>query len=197
MIELPDGTSPNSATPALVDFGFDSQPALGGSSTRTNRPGNRFKVAVTLPPVKSDREGRVLVSRLIQAKTQGLRIAWPLNGFKSLPMGNPLANSATAQLGTSLLLDGFVNGTVVYEGQFFSIEVGGKNYLHVAVSDSVSVGGAMTVTFEPPLRAAVPDNTPIEFANPVFEGVVDGQEWAWQLSVGCETDISFSLMEKA
>lgn len=196
MITLPEWAIPQTVEPRYVDYGFNSQPILGGAITRTNRLGNRFALSVTMPPFPNEREGRILISRLIRAKSQGLQLRWPQSGFKSKAFGSPVIDGA-GQLGTTLNLTGFTEGAVIREGQFFSFTQNGRSYLHQSAAESVADAlGDVALTIEPELRVATVDGAVCDFNSPVVDGVVQGEEWAWNISLAHDTNISFDLVER-
>jgi len=197
MISLPKGVHPRTATPKLIDYGFNSDPLLGGKSTRTDRPGNKFSISVELPLMRSKDLGRKTVARLIKAKTRGLKTFFPLNDFKPLNTGSPVTSGAD-QSGTSLIVSGFTPNALVKEGQFFSLSVGDDVFLHMVGEQFIAdASGGGTVTFEPPLRAIIPDASPLEFARPVIQGKVVGSELKWELQLAGITAISFEVEETA
>lgn len=197
MIELPDGVVPNMVQPALIDFGSVQRPPLGGPLQRVNRLGNRFRVSVSLPPILNRDLGRVIVSRLLRAKTEGIRIEWELVGIEQGSPGSPLVKGA-GQAGSSLLCDGFRAGYGFSEGFWLSIAVSGQHYLHnVAVSGSADGAGEATLTLTPPLRVSPADNSPVHLQKPMIEGLVMGDEWAWEYSLAHHVGISFDIEEAA
>ena len=97
MIELPSGVYPQSVSMALVDFGGTIRPVLGGAAQRVNRLGSRYRAIVSLPPLEFE-TGRTVVSRLIRAKSEALRLALPgTRGQQGAP-------------GTGVQVDGAVAG---------------------------------------------------------------------------------------
>lgn len=197
MIELPEGVVPNMVRPALMDFGGFQRPPLGGTVQRVNRLGNRFKVAVGLPPIVNKDLGRVVVSRLLRAKTEGIRIEWQLVGIEQGSPGSPLVMGA-GQAGTSLICDGFRAGYGFSEGFWFSLEHSGRHYLHnIAASGVANGSGQATLTLTPALRVSPADNSPIHMQKPMIEGFVDGDEWAWEYSLEHHVGIEFTIEEAA
>lgn len=197
MIELPAGVVPNSATVALIDFGGAMQPPLGGPIQRVNRLGNRFRVSMTLPPLRNVDVGRVVVARLLRAKSEGLRVRYPLVGINPGSPGAPRVQGA-GQAGSTLAIDGCRPGYGVSEGFPLSIETGGQHYLHFAAGPSVANGvGEMGVALTPPLRISPADNAPVHIARPMIEGLVIGDEWSWNYSLSKMVGISFEIAEAA
>lgn len=197
MIELPDGVVPNGFTPRLMDFGGVLRPPLGGEILRVNRLGNRFAASVSLPPIPNADLGRVVVSRLIRAKVEGLRIELPLCGVDQGTPGAPLVNGA-GQVGYSLNVDGLTPGYAFGEGYWFSIEAAGQHYLHnVAAAGMADGTGAATIEFAPALRVIPENNAVIHLAQPMMEGLVVGDEFAWSYSLAHHVGIEFEIEEAA
>lgn len=196
MIELPEGVVPNMVQPALMDFGSVQRPPLGGPLQRVNRLGNRFRVSVGLPPIRNKDLGRVVISRLLRAKTEGLRIEWELVGIEQGSPGTPLVKGA-GQAGTSLLVDGFRLGYGYSEGFWLSIAHNGQHYLHNVAASGSAAAGEATLTLTPALRVSPADNSPVHLQKPMIEGLVLGDELAWNYSLAHHVEIQFDIEEAA
>lgn len=195
MIELPEEVVPNAVMPALIDFGGVQRPPLGGSLLRVNRLGNRYRVSVGLPPMPNAEVGRVVVSRLIRAKTEGLRIEWQLVGVDQGSPGSPLVKGA-GQTGSSIECDGFRPGYGVSEGYWFSLETDGQHYLYNASAPTqADASGELTLQFAPPLRKPPADNDAIHMQKPMIQGLVIGDELAWEYSLAHHVGIQFEIEE--
>lgn len=183
MIELPFTPAPNGVTPRLIDYGTVLRSPTGGSSLRIDRAGSRFAAEITFPPMKPD-TARVFVSRLLDAKSEGLRIEFPLLGESQGSPGSPAVNGA-GQAGKTLAIDGLTPGYRFKEGYWFSIvDADGQHYLHNCRSNVVADGaGLATITITPALRVPFADGATIHLAKPMFEGLVDGNEFSWQIPV--------------
>lgn len=195
MIELPSLPAPVNAEPALIDFGGWVTPPLGGRTQRVDRLGNRFKIAVTMPPMPSQDVGRVFVRRLIAGKFEGVRMEYPLLSFAPGIPGNPVVNG-NGQAGRSLAVRGFAPGYQVKEGQFFSHVHAGGRCLYVSDGNVTANGsGVAAVPISPMLRVQPADGDVLEFAQPMIEGFVRGEEWSWTMSVDHLMRLQFELEE--
>lgn len=195
MIDLPDYPSPNSASPALIDFGAFLTPSLGGPVQRVSRMGSRFRIAVTMPPMPSVQLGRQWVSRLIRGKSEGVRMPFPLLSFNPGAPGTVLVNGAS-QAGSSLSVDGATANYAFREGQFFSIVNSGKHHLHMVTAETIaSALGAATLPIAPMLRKSPADNAVCHFAEPMIEGFIMGEEFPWSLSVEHLIGLEFQIVE--
>ena len=195
MIELPALAVPNGASPAILDFGGFLRPGLGGRVQRIDRMGNRFKVGFTFPPLPSVDVGRIVVARLIRGKTEGIRMEMPLLSFKPGIPGAPKVNGA-GQSGRALICDGFTPYYAAKEGQWFSHHHATGSCLYNVDAQTVMNGsGAGTINLSPMLRVEPADNDVLNFATPIIEGFVAGEEWRWEMSLEHNLAIQFEIEE--
>lgn len=179
-ILLPYARGLKTAAPSLLDFGGVLRPPGGGVHQKLNRLGSRYTLTVRPPLMRSEPNGRIYASRLRRALSEGAVFAFPQNLVIGIP-GNPLVNGG-GQTGTTINIDGFTPGYVVREGQFFSIIHGGRRYLYASRAQMVANGaGQIAVPIEVPLRASPSDNSVCEFAVPMIEGFLSGDEVRWEL----------------
>src|SRR3546814_12881129 len=95
-------------------------------------------------PMRNGDNGRIFVSRLLQAKQDRLLMDWPQPGFTIGAPGSPLVSTA-ASGGTALAIKSLTPSYAIREGQFFSIVHGGRRYVHMFTA-SVVASGTGTVT---------------------------------------------------
>lgn len=81
--------------------------------------------------------------------------------------GAPVVNGA-AQVGASLVTDGWPNNTTVLKiGDYLSFDAGGRRELKQVVADAISNGsGQATISIKPDIRVSPTDNAAIEITNP-------------------------------
>lgn len=182
MIELPDDIVPNAATPRLLDFGF-VQETVGGGSFRIDRPGNRFEVELSFPPMTGE-TARIAIARLARAKTEGLRVPYPLQGVSQDALGTPLVDGADSG-GIVLKLKGLVPGCLIKEGFWLdhAASDGSRRLHYVCQTVRAGADGKATLTVEPPMRAFPEDGDAVTLGEPVIEGVIVS-DLSWQLSPG-------------
>lgn len=197
IIVLPSLPAPNGAQPFLRDFGGTLTPFLGGPEQRINRIGMRLGIRVTMPPMETD-NGRIFVSRLLQARQDRLRMEWPLLSFDPGATGSPLIATAVTG-GTAIAIKGLAASYAAREGQFFSLVHGGRRYMHFFAGDvTASAGGTVTAAIWPPLRTNVSVNDPLELSQPLIEGMVSpGDEISWDMSLAHHVSFGFTLVESA
>ncbi len=193
---LPTSPAPTDGTqPSFLDWGGTLRPIFGGALQKLRRLGDRFAISVVMPPMTNADSGRVWIARLIRGRGEGVVLPWPQPGFDPGAPGAPLVKGAN-QSGSTLAIDGFAPGYQVVEGQFFSIVHGGRRYLHVATADVVaSAQGEATVSFSPMLRIKPADNAVCEFAQPMIEGLLGGDEQSWTPSAARTVGLTFSIQE--
>jgi hypothetical protein len=196
MITLPDVPAPNGAEPSLIDFGVNLRAALGGTTVRVNRPGARFRLAVSYPLMTPD-VARVFVSRLIRAKFEGLRLPYPLLSETQGSPGSPVVNGA-GQAGTAIALRNITANHPFREGSWLSIVGGGRHYLH-NVTNAVTANGSgfAMVNIAPALRFPFPDGAAVHVAQPMIEGFVDGETADWTIRVDHLVQLAFTIEEFA
>lgn len=195
MIELPAGVVPREMNAGLIDFGGFLTPPTGARVQRIDRMGSRYKVAFAFPPLSSRDVGRQVVSRLIRAKSEGIRVELPLGDFTPGPPGSPVVDG-NGQAGTSLAIRGFNAGYAVREGQWFNHVSGDDRLLYNASAQAIAdATGDATVGLAPMLRVEPVDGDVLEFARPVIQGFVLGEEWRWQMAVERLIAIEFEVEE--
>jgi hypothetical protein len=92
--------------------------------------------------------------------------------------GTPLVAGAS-QTGSVLNVDGVTNKTNwIRAGDYFSVDVGGDHELKMCTADANSSGGAVTINFEPRLRASPANNAAIF----VEDGVLSVPEGIFMLA---------------
>ncbi|MFM9597369.1 hypothetical protein ACKI1O_49520, partial [Streptomyces scabiei] len=89
-IALPSSPACSGFSFAVLDFGGDITPSLGGPAQRINRLGSRYQLQLQVPPLASAIEGRVWTARLERAKQIGAVYPVPLDGFSSGAPGTPV-----------------------------------------------------------------------------------------------------------
>jgi hypothetical protein len=198
MIDMPFSTDFASASPALIDFGSVLRPATGAKIQRIDRPGNRFKIAVSMP-IKTSDDARPIIADLIAGKTEGIRIYYPLQYETQGYPGNSVIDGA-GQTGNAIHLRNMTPNHAVKKGYWLSIvDPTGQHYLHNAHA-AVIVGedGKATLPIRTALRYPFPDGSVVHLARPMVEGLVDGSDLAWSLALGGLIDnISFTIEEVA
>lgn len=169
-----DEFSPSGVAQQLIDFGF-MQESVGGTLTRIDRPGNRWEIEVSFPALPAA-TAKVLQRRLVRAKTEGLRMNYPLLGQSQGSPGTPVVDGATSA-GRVLKLRGMTVGYVVAEGYWLSLtDSGGTRYLHqVAAQVTVDGAGKATLTVDPPMRIIPADGNSVNLTAPQIEGLVTSQ----------------------
>ena len=195
MIELPAWAIPNDApSVALVDAGGTMRSPLNTAALRVNRPGSHYRVALAFAPFEA-REGRVIVSRLIRAQREGLRVEFPL--AEPQPIGPGVVVDGAGQAGLSLRVRGLTPRAVVREGWWLSIEPeAGPRCLHNVGGEAIAAAdGTATLALGEALRAPFADGVRVNLARPMIEGLVDGDAREWSLSVDQLTSISFTIEE--
>ncbi|MBB3034060.1 hypothetical protein [Alteriqipengyuania lutimaris] len=201
MIELPEGVVPNAMAPALMDFGAMQEPSSGASAIRIDRPGNRYRCQFGLPPHQMARHGRVIVSRLIRAKSEGLRVPFQLAGVHQGNPGLPVVDGG-GQAGMFLAVRNLTPHYAAKEGFWLSIvdesEGEAQHYLHnVAGGVAADANGEAVLPLCEMLRAPFADGARVHLAKPMIEGMVSGDERSWEVSLAHHLLTEFEIREVA
>jgi hypothetical protein len=149
-----------------------------------------------LPPMFHQPTGRRWLSRLIQAKQDGGRMAWPLMDLNPGGPGSVLINGA-GQDGSTLNLDGFTPDYVIREGQFFSVVTSGTHHLYMAAAETIANGsGHAALPISPMIRVQHADNDVCHFGAPMIEGFVQGEVFQWNWAVTNIASLQFEIHER-
>lgn len=194
MIELPADMRPNNARPSLIDFGITLRPPLGGPVQRVDRPGSRFGLVLSFPPMREDR-ANVAISRLMRAKSEGLRVPFPLLVRQGSP-GFPVIDGAD-QSGTTLAVRGGQPNWRWREGWWLSVRASdGQHYLHnFRSAGALDASGDGDLPIWPMLRAPFVDGDEVHAARPMIEGLPLGEASEWEIPVGGLISLSVPFEE--
>lgn len=191
MIELPSFARQGMASPMFMDAGFTQRGVQ--SLGRIDRKGSRYKIAFSYGPFHPD-QGNIMVARLIAAKQAGLRVKYPLQRSQGSP-GTPLLNGAVTT-GRIINVDGLTPGYICREGFWLSLVKDDRHYLHsVGIGGTANGSGQLQIELNELLRDPFPDNAVIHLAEPMIEGIVEGDSFGWQLSADQAIPIEFTIEE--
>lgn len=191
MIELPSFASPRSASPTFLDAGFTQRGVQ--SLGRIDRKGSRYKVAFSFGPYPPA-QGDIMVARLIAGKQAGLRVRYPLLRSQGAP-GSPLLNGSVTS-GRIINIDGLTPGYVCGEGFWLSLVKDGRHYLHsVGIGGTANGAGQLQIELNELLRDPFPDNAVVNLAQPMVEGIIEGDAWQWYLANERNIPIEFTIEE--
>ncbi|KQM88661.1 hypothetical protein ASE67_02660 [Sphingomonas sp. Leaf23] len=185
------------SVPRLLQWGSELTPTLGGVTQRLDRLGSRHGLDVQMPPMRMADEGRRWISRLLLAKQEGGRIAFPQVDFEPGPCGRPTVSIATAS-GRSIPITGATAYYTVREGQWLSVTHAGRSYLYCATAQVVLNGsGAGAVPVDVLLRSPLSVGDAVELSKPVIEGWLSGDGYEWTLERSRTVGLGFTIVERA
>jgi hypothetical protein len=196
MIELPMTKLPASVTPSFNDNGATMRSATNSTGLRLNRLGSHYSAAVTMPLHQSE-DAMELISDLIAAKEEGVRMPYPLQGVDQSGGGSPVVHAAY-QSGLTINLRGLTPGFTIRKGFWLSIEnENGQHYLHnVRAAALVGADTRASVQIRPMLRYAFQDAAIVHLAKPMIEGEISGNAQSWQIVRGGRiTGLQFTIEE--
>lgn len=170
MLELPDhGYTSFQLQP--LDPGGVVAGTLGGPSDIIARPGYRYAVTYTLPPLRTRDDARIFQSRLEQGSRDDVSYLWPLD-YKPPPAGIPLVDGASPA-GAVLPLKGLLPGYSFREGQPLAVIHAGVGYVHRVASPIVAeTDGTVVLPVFPFTRVAFVDGDVVEIERPRIRGVL-------------------------
>lgn len=165
--------------PSMLDFGGSLTASNGGATQRLMRIGTRHALNFTPPPIAAEPLGRIWSAKLRLAKLYGAMLPFGQDGFNAGAPGNPVVDGA-GQSGSTLVLRGFTPGYAVRIGQAFNLIRGDRRYLHFVADQQIATGGAATIDIFPMLRIIPGDGAACDFARPMIQGSLSGNEVAWE-----------------
>ncbi len=138
--------------------------ALTGSAQTLDRQALKWHLKYSFANLRTD-DRATMLSLIASLRGQSNRIRVPVydNPKRGSYGGTPLVAGAS-QTGNSLNIDGCSLSVTnwIRAGDYFSVIVNGEPELKMATADANSSGaGAVTLTFEPKLRASPADNAVI------------------------------------
>lgn len=196
VLTLPAAPQYNAGQPYLFSQAQDLVSPLGGATQRVIRLGTRFGIDVTYPAMKYG-DGMVFLSRMIQAETNPVAVAFPQRGLTIGDAGAVVVNG-DGQTGLSLGVRGVTAGYTFDEGQFLSFITGGRRYLHVVTAAATAAGsGAVTLAVYPMLRVVPNDGDAVEVATPHLEGFISLQskKLPWTIEMVRRVGLKFTVVE--
>ena len=189
-ILLPSKPALKTDSPIMLDWGGPLTPANGGAVQTLMRLGTRHALEFTIPPMPTEPLGRIWAAQLRLAKLYGALLPFGQDGFTNRLLGAPVVDLA-GQSGSLLNLRGIdPRGSVAMFGQAFSIIHGGRRYLHFAARDvEVGADGKMALPIFPMLRVLPDDSSVCEFAQPIIQGSLSGNQVKWNRLTAPWTDL--------
>lgn len=167
---------------SLVSNTVSFQSPLSGAVQTVEFPGARWKVSFLLENLV---EADAALFQAFLARLRGRAGRFTLHNFaRPAPRGTIAGTvlvKGAGQTGTTLAIDGCAAGATLLAGDFFAV----AGELKMVVADAVADGaGEMSVTFEPPLRAAPADNAPLTLDRPTATFMLFGDEAKWTTQPG-------------
>jgi hypothetical protein len=179
-----------------LEFGGLMASALGGSTARIERLGDRYMASISTPAMPVEPDGRRWAARLLRARKLGAIIEVHQLDLDIGAPGAPVVSSTTAA-GKMIPISGLTPYYAIREGQWLNYIIDGQRYLDQSTSEVVASGsGLATVTIQNLLRAPLPAGAVIDLAKPCIEGWIDG-DFTIPRSVDRITSFTLMIAEKA
>jgi hypothetical protein len=164
----------------MVDFGGQLKPFLGGPVQTIMRLGTRWAVDVTIPIMRAEPDGRQWAAALSMGKIYGVAMHFRQDGLKINMPGTSVAVDGAGQTGFALAMRGFRPGYAIRQGQAFSIVTVDRRYLYfAAASGVVGSDGKISLPIYPMLRVSPVDGDTCEWADPIIQGSLSGNDVSW------------------
>ena len=183
-----------------VEFGLENnnqvfESPLSNSIQVSELTGARWYATFNLPPMKKDNALEYI--GFLQRLQGRVHSFYGYDANHRSPSGtiagSTLLVNGASQTGTSLVLDGGANSTLVLKaGDFFSV----NNELKMVTSNATTDGsGDVTVNFVPSLRSSPSDDASITTTNPVCTMKLTGDSTTYSINTSNIYGISFSGVE--
>ena len=183
-----------------VEFGLENnnqvfESPLSNSIQVTELTGARWYATFNLPPMKKANALEYIgFLQRLQGRVHSFSGYDPNHRSPSGTIaGSTLLVNGASQTGTSLVLDGGANSTLVLKaGDFFSV----NSELKMVTADATTDGsGDVTVNFVPSLRASPSNDASITTTNPVCTMKLTGDSTTYSINTSSIYGISFSGIE--
>lgn len=182
-ILLPRKPGLSNAKIRLLDWGGRLIPWGGGVTQNLLRLGTRSGVEYRLPRMRSEPAGRIWGMKLREGKLNGVIVPFIQDGFRVGAPGIPSVDGA-GQAGSLLAIKGFSSKYGIRYGQAFNLFHAGRRYIHFAAQDAVAeADGRILLPIFPMLRVIPADGATLDFADPMLEGSLSGNEVAWDIGL--------------
>jgi len=179
-----------------LEFGGFLPSALGGSTDRLERLGDRYAAQVSTPPMYVEPDGRRWSARLQQARRFGAVISIHQPGFNVGAPGLPTV-AEDVEGGRTIPLAGLTPYYAIREGQWLNyFDATGQRYLDQVVSQVIAnAAGEAEIALQKLLRVELEEGAEISF-RPCIEGWIEG-DFSIARPVDRVTSFSFTVSEKA
>lgn len=193
-------TIPTTVGFSSVEFGLENnnqvyESPLSNSIQVSELTGSRWYATFNLPPMKKDNALEYIgFLQRLQGRVHSF-FGYDANhrSPSGTIAGSTLLVNGANQTGTSLILDGGANSTLVLKaGDFFSVNNELKMVTANATTDS---SGDVTVNFVPSLRSSPSENASITTTNPVCTMKLTGDSTTYSINTSSIYGISFSGVE--
>ena len=183
-----------------VEFGLENnnqvfESPLSNSIQVSELTGARWYATFNLPPMKQDNALEYI--GFLQRLQGRVHSFYGYDANHRSPSGtiagSTLLVNGASQTGTSLVLDGGANSTLVLKaGDFFSV----NNELKMVTANATTDGsGDVTVNFVPSLRSSPSNDASITTTNPVCTMKLTGDSSTYSINTSSIYGISFSGVE--
>lgn len=195
-VSVPAYPSPSSVSVRLISSMNELKPTFGGPVQRVSRPGSRFAIDVTLPPMTPETARPWLAILAAGSGSSPIRMPFPQGRTQIGAPGSPVVNGA-GQAGMSLSVRGVTPAFVFPAGHAFTIMTNGQPYNYMLTESAVASGGGVALLkFGPMLRRPPADGDQVLIAQPVIEGWAFSGGGQWSIDTASNFGLEFTLAER-
>lgn len=179
-----------------LDFGGLMPSALGGSTSRFGRMGDRYAAQVSTPSMEIEPYGRQWSARLLRARKEGGVVLIHQPNFRVGAPGSPVV-SAPVAAGRQIPVSGLTPGYAIREGQWLNLIINGQRYADQVESAVIAnASGVATIAIQNLIREPLTAGVKVDFVRPCLEGWIEGNFSIPRANDGF-TSFSFNISEKA
>lgn len=182
VFDLPDDPEPKSMVPNPVRKRLDLSPAMAGDDLRLARPGTRWAWDVRWYDLTYEESRAFRVMEIDRAEVR-LKLVQPGYEAALAALGASIVADGGGQTGAVLNVRGVLPGVTI-PPVFFTIEIGGRGYVHEVVSPVTPAGTTAALPINPMLRKIVPDGAPVLFGAAYVQGYPEVPAGAFAPSEG-------------
>lgn len=192
MLDLPDhGYTDYQLSP--IDPAGVVEGSLGGPSSIIDRPGYRYAIQFTLPPLPTAKDARIFQSLLERGARDDVSYPWPLD-IRAAVAGTPLVNGASPT-GSVIPIKGLLANYQFKQGQPIAVISEGIGFVHKATAATMAdASGNIVLPVFPITRKGFLDGDTVEVERPRIRGALTWNG-ASQQSFGARP-FSFTITER-
>lgn len=172
-------------------------PTLGsGPESVLQRPGDKSGMEIMIPALSTKKCGPALVVDLLEGKYQGVVIPIPEPKMPVLDYGAPLVEGS-GQGGKTLNIKNGEPGVEIRKGKWLSVIILGQRFAYqTRAVVTFDENGKASLPIRPMIRVSPPNDSVVELAKPMMEGLVKSNIDRLVRNIGDMAVARFLVVEK-